>query len=33
VPVLVVIAVSLALGVVEYVGFIQGSFLPWLRGS
>jgi len=32
VPVLVVIAVSLALGVVEYVGFIEESFLPWLRG-
>jgi NSS family neurotransmitter:Na+ symporter len=31
-PVLVVIAVSLALGVVEYVGFIEESLLPWLRG-
>jgi len=32
-PVLVVIGVSLALGIVEYVEFIRGSFLPWLRGS
>ncbi|MDR9429206.1 MAG: sodium-dependent transporter [Natronomonas sp.] len=32
-PVLVVLFVSLALGVVEFVGFLEGSFLPWLRGS
>ncbi len=32
VPVLVVLAVSLVLGVVEYAGFVRESFLPWLRG-
>jgi NSS family neurotransmitter:Na+ symporter len=33
VPVIAVLLVSLALGVVEFVGFVEGSFLPWLRGS
>lgn len=31
IPVLVVLVVSLVLGIVDYVGFIDGSFLPWLR--
>ena len=32
VPVLVVLFVSLALGIVGYAEFLEGSFLPWLRG-
>ncbi|MGM0716271.1 MAG: sodium-dependent transporter, partial [Halobacteriota archaeon] len=32
-PVAVVLLVSLGLGIVEFVGFIDESFLPWLRGS
>jgi len=31
VPVLIVLAVSLALGILDYVEFLQDSFLPWLR--
>ena len=31
VPVLIVLAVSLALGVLDYVEFLQDTFLPWLR--
>lgn len=32
VPVLIVLFVSLVLGIIEYVGFIEDMFLPWLRG-
>ena len=32
VPVLIVLFVSLVLGIIEYVGFIEDTFLPWLRG-
>ena len=33
VPVLVVLLVSLVLGVVEYAGFLEDTFLPWLAGG